>query len=174
MARSERGDSAPPASTSRSPIASNQPLLVDNLGLVDRAGLDRGWPAPLKPAQKVDPVRTMLVPAVLMFVMFLVIMTSTPQLLNSVIEEKMSKISEVLLGSITPFELMMGKLLGNAGIALLLAALYIGRRLRRRGLSRLCRHRLALIDPGPRSLPDPGHLALWLAFTWPWARRATS
>ena len=61
-----------------------------------------------------------------MFAMFFVIMTSAPQLLNSVIEEKMSKISEVLLGSITPFELMMGKLLGNAGIAMVLAALYIG------------------------------------------------
>ena len=61
-----------------------------------------------------------------MFVMFFVIMTSTPQLLNSVIEEKMSKISEVLLGSITPFELMMGKLLGNAGIAMVLAVLYLG------------------------------------------------
>ena len=38
----------------------------------------------------------------------------------------MSRISEVLLGSVTPFELMMGKLLGNAGIAMLLAALYVG------------------------------------------------
>ena len=38
----------------------------------------------------------------------------------------MSRISEVLLGSVTPFELMMGKLLGNAGIAMLLATLYVG------------------------------------------------
>ena len=80
----------------------------------------------IKAAEKVDPIRTAVVPAVLMFVMFFVIMTSTPQLLNSVIEEKMSKISEVLLGSITPFELMMGKLLGNTGIAMVLAALYVG------------------------------------------------
>ena len=68
----------------------------------------------------------MLMPVVLMFAMFFVIMTSAPQLLNSVLEEKMSKISEVLLGSITPFELMMGKLLGNVGIAIVLATLYIG------------------------------------------------
>ena len=61
-----------------------------------------------------------------MFIMFFVIMTSAPQLLNSVIEEKMSKISEVLLGSITPFELMVGKLLGNTGIAMLTASLYLG------------------------------------------------
>src|SRR5262249_59427436 len=55
----------------------------------------------------------------------MLIMSTTPQLLNSVIEEKMSKISEVLLGSVTPFELMMGKLLGNAGIAAVLAAFYV-------------------------------------------------
>ena len=64
-------------------------------------------------------------PAVLLFIMFILIMSTAPQLLNGVIEEKMSKISEVLLGSITPFELMMGKLLGNAGIAMVLAIVYL-------------------------------------------------
>ena len=104
----------------------DQPLSVDNLGLVERQASTAGGAPAIKAAQKVDMVRTMLVPAVLMFAMFFVIMTSAPQLLNSVLEEKMSKISEVLLGSITPFELMMGKLLGNVGIAMLLAALYVG------------------------------------------------
>jgi ABC-2 type transport system permease protein len=104
----------------------DQPLSVENLGLFDRALSAPGGGVAVKAAQKVDPIRTMLVPAVLMFAVFFVIMTSAPQLLNSVLEEKMSKISEVLLGSITPFELMMGKLLGNVGIALLLAALYVG------------------------------------------------
>ncbi len=107
----------------------NQPLTLDNLGLVERAAptpatATAGEPA-TKAAAKVDPVRTTVVPAVLLFVMFLLIMSTTPQLLNSVIEEKMSKISEVLLGSITPFELMMGKLLGNTGIAMVLAVLYL-------------------------------------------------
>jgi ABC-type Na+ efflux pump permease subunit len=58
--------------------------------------------------------------------MFITIMSTTPQLMQTVLEEKMSKISEVLLGSITPFELMLGKLLGNVGVALLLATLYLG------------------------------------------------
>jgi ABC-2 type transport system permease protein len=88
----------------------SQPVAIDNLGLK---------------AEKVDTVRSFVVPAVLMFIVFFVVMTGSPQLLNSVLEEKMSKISEVLLGSITPFELMLGKLLGNTGIALLLATLYI-------------------------------------------------
>jgi ABC-type Na+ efflux pump permease subunit len=110
------------------------PVNVENLGLADRAagsaagagdGSPGGAPA-VKAAQRVDPIRTAAVPAVLLFVTFFVIMTSAPQLLNSVMEEKLSKISEVLLGSVTPFELMMGKLLGNLGIAMVLAGLYIG------------------------------------------------
>jgi ABC-2 type transport system permease protein len=103
----------------------SRPVLVENLVLVERSS-EGGSTAGVKSAEKVDRVRTELVPAALMFIMFFVIMTSAPQLLNSVIEEKMSRISEVLLGSVTPFELMMGKLLGNAGIAMVLAALYVG------------------------------------------------
>jgi len=45
--------------------------------------------------------------------------------MNIVIEEKMSRISEVLIGSITPFQLMMGKLIGGAGASIVLAAIYI-------------------------------------------------
>lgn len=103
----------------------SQPVQVENLELVERTSESESGSA-VKSAEKVDMVRTAGVPAALMFIMFFVIMTSAPQLLNSVIEEKMSRISEVLLGSVTPFELMMGKLLGNAGIAMVLAALYVG------------------------------------------------
>ena len=105
----------------------SQPVKIDNLELVERTSKPgSGTGVAIKSAEKVDQVRTALVPAALMFIMFFVIMTSAPQLLNSVIEEKMSKISEVMLGSVTPFELMMGKLLGNTGIAILLASLYVG------------------------------------------------
>jgi ABC-type Na+ efflux pump permease subunit len=105
----------------------SQPVEVENLQLVERGATGPEAPgSPARSAEKVDVIRTALVPAALMFIMFFVIMTSAPQLLNSVIEEKMSRISEVMLGSVTPFELMMGKLLGNAGIAMVLAALYVG------------------------------------------------
>jgi ABC-2 type transport system permease protein len=112
----------------------DRPVFSENLGLLAREAPapSSGRPAApgaagkIKAAERVDPIRTFAVPAVLLFVTFLVVMSSAPQLLNSVIEEKMSRISEVLLGSVTPFELMMGKLLGNAGIALVLATLYVG------------------------------------------------
>jgi ABC-type Na+ efflux pump permease subunit len=57
-------------------------------------------------------VRTTRIPVGMMMILLFSVMSGAPQLLNSVIEEKMSRISEVLIGSITPFELMMGKLLG--------------------------------------------------------------
>lgn len=110
------------------------PVPVENLGLVARAASKpapsgsggAASPGAIVAAEKVDPVRAFAVPAVLLFVSFFVVMTSAPQLLNSVLEEKMSRVSEVLLGSASPFELMMGKLMGNVGIALALAALYVG------------------------------------------------
>ena len=112
---------ARPGSTGPWPSGSSQPVMArePRAGGAD-AGVGVGAGA-VKSAAKVDQIRTAAVPPALMFIMFFVIMTSAPQLLNSVIEEKMSRISEVMLGSITPFELMMGKLLGNAGIAMLLA-----------------------------------------------------
>ena len=70
-----------------------------------------------KSTASVDGVEPFLVPLAMLTLLFLVIMSSTPQLLNGVLEEKMSRISEVLLGSVTPFQLMMGKLIGNAAQA---------------------------------------------------------
>lgn len=93
---------------------------LENLGLFERD--ERGG---TKAARKIDPVATFGVPAVMLVLMYITVMSSAPQLLNSVIEEKMSRISEVLIGSVTPFELMMGKLVGGAGMSLLLASIYI-------------------------------------------------
>jgi ABC-2 type transport system permease protein len=106
----------------------SRPVGLDNLGLVERkapsTAAGPGAPAATT-AEKVDPVRTIAVPLVLLIIMFMVIMSTAPLVLNAVIEEKMSKISEVLLGSVTPFELMMGKLLGSAGMAAVIATVYV-------------------------------------------------
>jgi ABC-2 type transport system permease protein len=45
--------------------------------------------------------------------------------MQSVVEEKMQRIAEVLLGSVSPFELMMGKLLGIVGVSLTMATIYL-------------------------------------------------
>ncbi len=106
-----------------------EPDLVDKL---DRAvpsqhlGLvARGPDGSIRPAEKVDRVRTFAVPLVLMYILFLTIFLSAPQLMNAVMQEKMTRISEVLLGSVTPFELMTGKLLGSAGMSFVIAITYL-------------------------------------------------
>jgi ABC-2 type transport system permease protein len=93
---------------------------LNSLGLFDRnAG------GGVKPAEKVDQMRAFAVPGMLMGIMYITVMMSAPQLLNSVIEEKMSRISEVLIASVSPFQLMLGKLLGSVTFALLVATTYI-------------------------------------------------
>jgi ABC-2 type transport system permease protein len=93
---------------------------VDNLDLIERGADGR-----IKPAVKVDTARAIGIPVAIMGLMFITIMSSGPALLNSVIEEKMSRISEVLMGSVTPFQLMLGKLLGSVSVSVLLATIYV-------------------------------------------------
>jgi ABC-2 type transport system permease protein len=93
---------------------------IEKLGLVARDAGGR-----VKNAETVDSARAFGVPLAVLFLMYITVMSSAPQLLNSVIEEKMSRISEVLMGSVTPFQLMMGKLIGSVGVSALLAAIYI-------------------------------------------------
>jgi ABC-2 type transport system permease protein len=97
-----------------------QPAPFEELGLVER---DRT--GEVKEAEQVDPVRAMVLPGVFLMLMYMSVMSSAPQLLNSVIEEKMSRISEVLIASVTPFQLMMGKLIGSALVSVLLALIYV-------------------------------------------------
>jgi ABC-2 type transport system permease protein len=93
---------------------------VENNGLFDRDASGR-----VQAAETVDNARAFGVPAAVVFLMFITIMSSGPALLNSVIEEKMSRISEVLMGSLTPFELLAGKLLGSVSVSIVLSALYV-------------------------------------------------
>lgn len=97
------------------------PVRVDRRALVQRS--EDGTVAE---AQRVDALRTLVMPAIAMFLLFGLVMSSAPQLLNSVIEEKSSRISEVLLGSVSAFTLMLGKLLGSVAVTLLLALVYVG------------------------------------------------
>ncbi len=94
---------------------------VESLGL-----FERDTAGTVKQAEAVDQIRAQGVPLAMLVLMYITVMSSAPQLLNSVIEEKMSRISEVLMGAITPFQLMMGKLIGSVGVSVLLAAIYIG------------------------------------------------
>jgi len=66
----------------------------------------------------------MMVPFFFMFLMFMGIFGVNQQMLTSVIEEKSSRVVEVLLSAVTPFEFMSGKILGLGGAGLVAVALW--------------------------------------------------
>jgi ABC-type Na+ efflux pump permease subunit len=72
-----------------------------------------------------DPLVSFLLPLGLIMLMFMVIMVGATPLMQGVVEEKMQRIAEVMLGSVRPFALMMGKLVGMVGVALTLVAVYM-------------------------------------------------
>ena len=66
----------------------------------------------------------MMVPFFFMYLIFLGMVGTGQQMLGSIIEEKGSRIIEVLLSAVSPFQLMAGKILGLAGIGITVMALW--------------------------------------------------
>jgi ABC-2 type transport system permease protein len=66
----------------------------------------------------------MFVPIGAVFLAFLAVMMSQT-MLHSTLEEKQQRIAEVLLGSVRPAELMLGKVLGSAGVSLTTMVVYV-------------------------------------------------
>jgi len=71
-----------------------------------------------------DSLVSMFLPFGVMMLMFMVILMAAQPMLESAMEEKSLRISEVLLGSVTPSQLMGGKLLGNVAGSLVIFFLY--------------------------------------------------
>ena len=71
-----------------------------------------------------DRIRQWL-PSLFVYLLWVAIFAVSQMLLTSVIEEKSNRIIEVLLSSVTPAELMMGKLLGIAAVGLTMLSAWI-------------------------------------------------
>ena len=63
-------------------------------------------------------------PFFFMYLMFIGIVGMGQQLLTSVIEEKNSRVIEVLLSALSPFELMAGKIVGLTAIGITMMSLW--------------------------------------------------
>ncbi|MCS7034242.1 MAG: ABC transporter permease [Phycisphaerae bacterium] len=101
------------AALSKPPLVGDSPLYEK-----DRSGT-------IRQEAKQGQMASIIVPLAMLLLMFLTVLIGSSQLATNVVEEKQLRIAEVLLGSVRPFELMMGKLLGGVGVALTLAAVYI-------------------------------------------------
>ena len=86
----------------------------------------------------------MMVPFAFMYLIFIGIVGMGQHMISSIIEEKNSRIIEVLLSAISPFELMAGKIAGLAAVGLTVMALW---GVAAYAAARLARHRRSTSAP---------------------------
>ncbi|MDB4755904.1 ABC transporter permease [Mariniblastus sp.] len=96
------------------------PIQVKGMGLF---ALDKDGNA--KEEDEGNVLAALFMPFGVMMLMFMVIFLAAQPCLESVLEEKSQKISEVLLGCANPFQLMVGKLIGVVGGSLTVFSIYI-------------------------------------------------
>jgi len=65
-------------------------------------------------------------PFIVGVLLFVGVMTGGQSLMTSTVEEKSSRVVEVLLAAISPFQLMAGKLLGQLAVGLVAMGIYLG------------------------------------------------
>jgi len=123
---------------------------------VRQSGLDRATLDELTTVENV-PTRTvtaagerqthdllnMFIPMALLGLLLMSLLMSGQSLMTTTIEEKSSRVVEVLLSAVSPMELMVGKILGQFAVGLLVLALYLGLGL----IALLSFASLGLIDP---------------------------
>lgn len=66
------------------------------------------------------------IPMIFVYFMFIGIMSQAQSMLTSTVEEKSNRVMEVLLSSVSPFQLMAGKIIGLALVSLTLFAVWMG------------------------------------------------
>lgn len=93
---------------------------VEGRGLLS---VDKGT-GRVQDARTVTKFEALGIPAVMAFLLLIIILMCTTPLVASTLEEKTNRISEILLASARPFELMMGKLIGNLGVSIAGAVVY--------------------------------------------------
>jgi ABC-type Na+ efflux pump permease subunit len=93
--------------------------------------------------KETNEVLNMLLPAAFMLLLFASVMTGGQSLMISTVEEKSSRVVEVLLSAVSPMQLMTGKILGQMCVGFVILAVYAGM-----GMSALLAFAmLGLLDP---------------------------
>ena len=73
---------------------------------------------------KTNEIAKLFVPAAFMFLIWIAVLTSGQYLLTSTIEEKSSRVMEVLLSAVSPMQLLAGKIAGQACVGLMILVVY--------------------------------------------------
>ncbi|MBL9000084.1 MAG: ABC transporter permease [Phycisphaerae bacterium] len=76
--------------------------------------------------KRVNEVAKILIPGAFMFLLWIATFACGQQLLTSTIEEKSSRVMEVLLSAVSPMQLLTGKIVGQMSVGLLMLVMYGG------------------------------------------------
>lgn len=76
--------------------------------------------------RETNEVAKILIPGAFMLLLWISVFTAGQYLLTSTVEEKSSRVMEVLLSAVSPIELMSGKILGQLCVGLLILGVYAG------------------------------------------------
>jgi ABC-type Na+ efflux pump permease subunit len=76
--------------------------------------------------KKSNQILNVLLPAAFMVLILIAVFSGGQQLMTSTIEEKSSRVVEVLLSAVSPMQLMTGKILGQLGAGTVILSVYIG------------------------------------------------
>jgi ABC-2 type transport system permease protein len=100
---------------------------VQQPALMRMKGLSKKDPktGAIEDASDESQIANILMPILLIILMFMMVVVAATPAMQGVVEEKTQRIAEVLLGSVHPFDLMLGKLIGLVGVSLTVAALYL-------------------------------------------------
>ncbi|HEX5756414.1 MAG TPA: ABC transporter permease [Arenimonas sp.] len=101
---------------------------------LDAAEIRRLTQVPTVPARKIgeqgeksgSEIAARIMPMAFMMLIFIAVLTAGQHLMTSTIEEKSSRVVEVLLAAVSPMQLMAGKIIGQGAVAMLMLAVYGG------------------------------------------------
>jgi ABC-2 type transport system permease protein len=91
---------------------------------LENGAMDPGDPGSSAAAGKLNIIIGTALGGIMGFLMYLVIFIYGSMVMRSVMEEKLSRIVEVMVSSVRPIQLMMGKLIGVGGVGLTQLALW--------------------------------------------------
>ena len=97
--------------------------LIDSLTNVGRV---RSRTVTAEGEEETNEIFNVLLPMGFMILLFASVMTSGQSLMTTMVEEKSSRVVEVLLSSVDPDEMMMGKLVGLGGAGMLQVIVWFG------------------------------------------------
>jgi ABC-type Na+ efflux pump permease subunit len=98
----------------------------DHIRALTRVGRVRTKTVTAEGEQETNEIFNTLLPAGFMLLLLISVLTSGQQIMTTTIEEKSSRVVELLLSAVSPMQMMAGKIFGQMCVGLLILVIYAG------------------------------------------------